>query len=215
MLLRRAEGPEGDGAATELGEPALELRLGCVVGQARHVEHLAPFGEEGPDVRTGIHWASEHVRVLIGGLGLPDQTAEDTSEGDSFVHSPAGRGRGESLEMEGQVVLDGSTRLHRLDLESRTDISQRRRAKGQALGMMLLPSLVFGPQIERPGVLEIWREHNGFVAGFSGELDPEVPSIQGYEDEVEVLRVEMLGGEGIETVNSVPERPGIPNVLPC
>lgn len=81
--------------------------------------------------------------------------------------------------------------------------------------MVLLPSLVFGSQVERPGVLEIWREHNGFVAGFSGELDPEVPSIQGYEDEVEVLRVEMLGGEGIETVNSVPERPGIPNVLPC
>lgn len=153
--------------------------------------------------------------MLIRRLGLADQAAENTSEGDSFVHGSAGRSRGEGLEMEGQVVLDGSTRLHRLDLESRTDISQRRRAKGEAFGMVLLPSLVFGSQIERPRVLEIWRKHNGFVAGFSGELDPEVPSIQGYEDEVEVLRVEMLGGEGIETVNSVPKRPGIPNVLPC
>lgn len=153
--------------------------------------------------------------MLIRRLGLPDQTAENTSEGDSFVHSPARRSGGERLEMEGQVVLDGSTRLHRLDLESRTDISQRRRAEGQAFGMVLLPSLVFGSQIECPRVLEIWREYNGLVAGFSGELNPEVPSIQGHEDEIEVLRVEMLGGKGIETVNSVPERPGIPNVLPC
>ena len=112
-------------------------------------------------------------------------------------------------------MLDGSTRLHRLDLESRTDISQRRRAKGQAFGVVLLPSLVFSSQIERPRVLEIWREHNGFVAGFSGELNPEVPSVKGYEDEVEVLRVEMLGSKGIETVNCVPKSPGIPNVLPC
>lgn len=179
------------------------------------MQHLAPLGKESPDVRAGIHRPGEHIRVLIRRLGLPDQAAEDTCEGDGFVHSPAGRSWGERLEMEWQVVLDGSTRLHRLDLESRTDISQRRRAKGEAFGVVLLPSLVFGSQIKRPRVLEIWREHNGFVASFSGELNPEVPSIQGYEDEVEVLRVKVLGGKGIETVNCVPECPSIPNVFPC
>lgn len=37
MLLWSAESPEGDGATTKLGEPALQLRLGSVMGQTRHV----------------------------------------------------------------------------------------------------------------------------------------------------------------------------------
>ena len=43
VLLRRTEGPESNGAATELSEPALQLGLSSVMGQARHVEHLGSF----------------------------------------------------------------------------------------------------------------------------------------------------------------------------
>lgn len=111
-------------------------------------------------------------------------------------------------------MLDRSARLHGFDLESSTDVSQRRRAEGQRLRVVLLPSLVLGSQIEGARVLEVWRQNNGLVAGFPWELDPKVPSIQRDEDKVKVLGVEVLGGEGIETVNCVPERASIPNMLP-
>lgn len=152
--------------------------------------------------------------MLVLGLRFADQATQDASKGDSFVHSPARGGGSEGLEVKRQVVLDGSARLHGLDLESSTNVSQRRRAEGQRLRVVLLPSLVLGSQIEGARVLEIWRQDNGFVAGFSGELDAKVPSIQSDEDEVKVLGVEVLGGEGIETVNCVPERAGVSNVLP-
>ena len=152
--------------------------------------------------------------MLVLGLRLADQATQDTGEGDGFVHSPSRRGRSKGLEVERQVVLDGSARLHGLDLESSTDVSQRRRAKGQRLGVVLLPSLILGTQIEGAGVLEIWWQHHGLVTSFPGELDPKVPGVQSDEDKVKVLGVEMFGGEGVETVDRVPERASISNMLP-
>jgi hypothetical protein len=41
--------------------------------------------------------------------------------------------------------------------------------------MVLLPTLVFCSQIEGPRVLEIWRQDHGFVTGFAGQLNSEIP----------------------------------------
>jgi hypothetical protein len=40
---------------------------------------------------------------------------------------------------------------------------------------MLLPALIFGSKVKSSGVLKIWWQYNGFVAGFAGKLDSEVP----------------------------------------
>lgn len=94
--------------------------------------------------------------------------------------------------MEGQVVLNGSTRLDSLYLQGRADVGQGRWAKRQRFGMVLLPSLVLGSQVEGAGVLEVWWKHDGLVASFAGKLDAQIPCIEGNEDEVQVLRVELL-----------------------
>lgn len=57
--------------------------------------------------------------------------------------------------MEREVVLDGGTSLNRFDLERGTDVSEQRWAEWQGLGMMLLPTLVFGAEVERAGVLKV------------------------------------------------------------
>lgn len=72
-------------------------------------------------------------------------------------------------------MLDRSRSLHRLDLECGADVSERAGAEGERLGVMLLPSLVFRPQIESLGVLEVWRKYNSLVSCFAGELNPEIP----------------------------------------
>lgn len=148
VLLWGAQGPEGDGPSAKLGEPALELGLSGVVRQSRHVQNLTPLRQEGTDIGTGIHGPRQNVRVLVRGLRLVDKTAEDAGERHSFLHSPTRRGWRESLQVEGEVVLDRGAGLHRLDLESGTDVGKRRRAEGQRLRMVLLPSLVFGSEIE-------------------------------------------------------------------
>jgi hypothetical protein len=80
--------------------------------------------------------------------------------------------------------------------------------------MMLLPSLVLRSEIERSRVLEIWRQHHGFIASFTGELNTKVPRVEGHEGEVEILRGQMLGCEGIETVDRITEGSRVTNVLP-
>lgn len=80
--------------------------------------------------------------------------------------------------------------------------------------MVLLPSLIFGAEVEGTRVLKVGGEHNGLVSGFSGKLDAQVPGVEGHKDEIEVLRVKMLGGESIEAIDSVPESTSISNVFP-
>ena len=148
VLLGRAQSPKGDGATSKLGEPALELGLGGVVGETRHVQNLAALRKESPDVGSGIHGAGEHIRVLVRRLGLANQTAENASQSDSLLHGTARRSRGQGLQVEREVMLDGGARLHGLHLESRTDVGQRRGPKGKRLGMVLLPSLVLLAEVE-------------------------------------------------------------------
>lgn len=116
--------------------------------------------------------------------------------------------------MERQVVLDGRARLDSLHLEGGADVGERRGAEREGLGVMLLPSLVFGAQIKGPRVLEIRGENNGLVTSFSRELDTQVPGIERDEHEVEVLGRQVLGSEGIKAVDSVSEGAGVADMLP-
>ncbi len=51
--------------------------------------------------------------------------------------------------------------------------------------MVLLPSLVFGAKIEGSGVLQVRREDNCLIAGFTGKLNSEIPAVESNEGEVE------------------------------
>ena len=77
--------------------------------------------------------------------------------------------------MKGKIMLDGSRRLNSLNLESSTDVGQGARPERQRLGMVLLPTLILGAQIEGSGVLQVRRKHYGLVPGLAGELYPEIP----------------------------------------
>jgi hypothetical protein len=112
-------------------------------------------------------------------------------------------------------MLDGGARLNGLDLESGADVGQHRRAEWEGFGVVLLPSLVFGAEVEGAGVLQIGGENNSLVAGLAGELYTQVPGIEGDEDEVEVLRRQVLGGERVESVDSISKGTSVPNVFPC
>lgn len=112
-------------------------------------------------------------------------------------------------------MLDRSARLNSLNLQGCTDIGQRGGTEGQRFRVVLLPSLVLGAEVEGTRVLEVGGKHHGLVSGFSGKLDAQIPGVEGHKDEVKVLGVEMLGGEGIEAIDSVPESASISNVLPC
>jgi len=79
---------------------------------------------------------------------------------------------------------------------------------------MLLPSLVFGSQIERSGVLEVRWKHDGLVSGFARKLNSEIPRIEGNEGEVEALRNKVFASKGIEPVDSITEGSCVTNMLP-
>jgi hypothetical protein len=111
-------------------------------------------------------------------------------------------------------MLNRSAGLDRLDLKSSTDVAQHGGAEGQRLGVMLLPALVLGTQIEGAGVLEVWREDHGLVSSLAGKLDTEVPGVKGDEDELEVLRGQVLVGERVEPVDRISKRSGISYVFP-
>lgn len=214
VLIGGAQGPKCNGATAKLSEPALELRLGGIVGQAGHVQDLATLREKGAHVGAGIHGPGEDVRVFVRGLGLANQAAEDAGQRDGLLHGATGAGGGQGLEMKGQIVLDGGTRLHRLDLEGSTDIGEHRGPKGQRLGVMLLPALVLGAQVKGARVLEVGGQHDGLVAGFTGQLDTQIPGIQGDKGKVEIRRGQMLRGKGVEAINGIAKGAGVANVFP-
>ncbi len=116
--------------------------------------------------------------------------------------------------MEGQVVLDGGARLNRLDLEGGADVGQHRGAERQRLGVVLLPSLVFGAEVEGARVLEIGGENDGLVSGLARKLDSEVPSVESDEDKVEVLGGQVLGSKGVESGDCISKGTRVPDVLP-
>lgn len=214
VLLGRTKRPKGDRPAAELGEPTFELGLCGVVRKARHMQNLAALGEEGADISASIHGSGENVGVLVWRLGLADEAAEHSGKSDSLLHRTARRCRSEGLQVEGKVVLDGGAGLHGFNLERGANIGQGGRSERKGFGVVLLPALILGAEVEGPRVLEVRRKDYRLVAGFPWELDTQVPGLEGDEDEVEVLRGEVLGGEGIEAVDGITEGAGISYMFP-
>lgn len=215
VLVRSPKSPEGNWPATELSEPALQFRLSGVVGQAAEVKDLAPLGKEGPDISVGIHRASEDFWVLMGRLRLADQTPKNASESNGLLHGAAGRGGGQCLQMEGKVVLDGGRRLDGLDLEGGADVGEGARTKGQRLGVVGLPALIFGAQVEGPGVLQVCGQHDGLVTGLAGQLHAQIPRIQRDKGKFELFAGEVFLGESIESGDGITESTCRADVLPC
>lgn len=182
--------------------------------QTRHVQDLAPLRKECSDICPRIHWPSQHIRVILRGLRLADQTAKNAGQGNGLLHGATGRSGSQSLQVERQVVLNGRTRLYRLHLESRADVGEHRGPKGQRLGVVLLPSLIFSSQVKGARVLQIRRQHNSLVAGFSRELNSEVPGIEGDEDEIEVFRSQILGSERVEAGDGIPKGTSVSDMFP-
>jgi hypothetical protein len=63
-------------------------------------------------------------------------------------------------------------------------------------------------------VLEVCWEHHRLVAGFAGQLNSQVPGIEGDKGEFQVLGNEMLLGELIEPRDGVSEGPSVSHMLP-
>lgn len=175
VLVGGAEGPEGDGSTTELSEPTLELGLSGVMRKAAHVKDLATLRQESTHICAGVHGAGEDIGVLVGGLRLADQTAKDSCKSDSLLHGTTRRGGSQSLQVERQVVLDGSRGLDRLNLKGSTDVGQGAGAEGQRLGVVSLPSLILGAQVEGARMLQVGGEDDGLIASLTGQLDTEIP----------------------------------------
>jgi len=116
--------------------------------------------------------------------------------------------------VEGEIVFDGGRRLHRLDLEGGTDVSQGARAKGQRLRVMCLPTLVFGAKVEGAGMLEIGWQHNRFVTGFAGQLNTQIPRVKGDKGKFKVFGKKMLLCEAVQAVDGVAEGAGVADLVP-
>lgn len=80
--------------------------------------------------------------------------------------------------------------------------------------MMCLPALVFGAEIEGSGMLKVRWEHNSFVTGFTRQLHTQVPGVEGYKSEFEVLRQDVLLCKRREALDCVTERPGVADLVP-
>lgn len=116
--------------------------------------------------------------------------------------------------MKRQIVLDWGARLNWFDLESGTNVGEHRGAKGKALGVMLLPSLIFCSEIECARVLQVRGEDDGFVAGFSRKLHTKIPGIKGNKNEIKILGSQVLGSKRIESRDGVSKGTRVSNMLP-
>lgn len=116
--------------------------------------------------------------------------------------------------MEGEIMFDRSRGLDRLDFQCCANVRKCTGAKRKRLGMVCLPSLVFGPQIERARMLEVGGQHNSFVTSFTGKLDSQVPRIQSDKSELEVVREQVFLCEGVETIDRITKGPGVADLVP-
>lgn len=148
VLVGCSQGPESNRATAELGEPALKLRLRSIVRKTAHVKNLATLRQERTNIGSGVHGASQDLGMLVSWLRFTDQTLENASKCDSLFHRPARRGRSKSLEVERKIVLDRRGRLDGFDLKSSTDVGERGRRERKRFGVVSLPALVFGTEIE-------------------------------------------------------------------
>lgn len=80
--------------------------------------------------------------------------------------------------------------------------------------MVLLPTLVFGAQVERARVLQVRGKDDRLVAGLTRELDTQVPRVERDEGELEVVGLEVFLGELVEAGDGVAEGASVPDVFP-
>lgn len=111
-------------------------------------------------------------------------------------------------------MFDGGGGLDGLHLESSADVGKRAGAKRQRLGVMGLPSLVLGTEIKSARVLKVRRQDDGLIAGLAGQLDTEIPRVEGHEGKLEILANEVFLGKSVETVDGIAESTCRANMLP-
>lgn len=214
VLIRRAQGPEGNRATSKLGEPALQLRLCGVVRQAAQVQDLAALSQESAHISVRIHRAGQDLGVLVGRLRLADQAAEHASERDGLLHGTARGGRGQCLQVEGQVVLDGGGGLHGLHFEGGADVGEGAGTERQRLRVMSLPALILGAQVKGARVLQVGRQDDSLVAGLAGQLHPKIPGVQGHKGKLELFAGEVLLSKRIKPGDGIPESARRADMLP-
>lgn len=78
-----------------------------------------------------------------------------------------------------------------------------------------MPPLVFRAEVKGTRVLEVRRQNNGLVTGFTRKLDTKVPRIERDERKVKVLRGQMFSSESIEAVDCISESARVANMFPC
>lgn len=205
MLIGSTERPESNGTPAKLGKPAFQLRLCSIMGKATEMEHLATLSQESTNVRSGIHGPRQDFRMLVRRLGLADQTAEHTREGNSFLHGPSRRSGRQGLQVEGKVVLNGGRGLNGFDFQSGTDVGEGAGTEWKRLGMVSLPTLVLGTKIKGARVLQVGREDDGLVSSLPRKLHTEIPRVQRHKGKLQVLADEVFLSEGVEAVDGIAE----------
>ena len=104
--------------------------------------------------------------------------------------------------------------LDGLDLEGSADVGEGARTEGQRLGVVGLPALIFGAQVECPRVLQVCGQHDGLVTGLAGQLHAQIPRIQRHKGKLQVFAREVFLGEGIESGDGIAESPCRADMLP-
>lgn len=80
--------------------------------------------------------------------------------------------------------------------------------------MMLLPSLVFGSQVEGARMLEVRGQNDSLITSLAGELNAEVPGIKGNENELEVIRRQVFIGKLVESRDGVSKGSRVSHMFP-
>lgn len=68
---------------------------------------------------------------------------------------------------------------------------------------MLLPALVFGSEVKGTGVLKVWWEHYGLVSRFPGQLNTQIPRVEGDKSKFGILWDQVLLSEAVETIDGI------------
>lgn len=80
--------------------------------------------------------------------------------------------------------------------------------------MVCLPALVLGAEVKGSRVLEVRREDDSLIAGFAGQLDAQVPGVEGDESKLVVLGCDVLLGKGTKSLDGVAEGAGVSDLVP-
>lgn len=222
--LRCAQSPERDRATAVLGEPALELALGGVVGETAEVEDLGALTKESANVAAGVERARKDVgvagRVRLRWARLLAERTKAAGQGERLLKSAARRRRRESLKVEGKATGDFARGADLLNLETGANGGQAGGAEGESLGVVGLESLVFAAKTEQDGMLHVGGEDDALVAGLTRHLHTQVPGSQGDKGELGssaragVLVHKVLAGVSIEGGNGITEAASLFDVLP-